>query len=348
MTGFLDTLIDRHTNDAPQIVPRIASIYEPEVSPGGWTNTDLNDAWELEEGFDAEPAVPINETARMHGKARDFQSPAAPDTPAAVEPVQEKVGPGLITPDAKAKARVMAGLQEPESSFSLRAKAPEGGFTTSLADTRITPAMSDASQEEQYKHVFPGHQATQGNQVYVNKTHEGKQWEPGKSRLNAPSPTRQNVNTDFTETASAPFAVKVRQLRQEEPAEHKPGYSEASRDEQSLDRTNPAEREFPLSPPARLNAREVNSASDRRTSTFPEKAQGFLNPSAALISPALPIDSGQERPVARPEPVINVTIGRIEVRATPAPQKPSPKPANRPPMMGLDEYLRRRTGGHDQ
>jgi hypothetical protein len=67
-----------------------------------------------------------------------------------------------------------------------------------------------------------------------------------------------------------------------------------------------------------------------------------------LISPVLAADAGQERPVVRPEPVINVTIGRIEVRATPAPQKPSPKPANRPPVMGLDEYLRRRSEGHDR
>jgi hypothetical protein len=43
-------------------------------------------------------------------------------------------------------------------------------------------------------------------------------------------------------------------------------------------------------------------------------------------------------------PTIHVTIGRIEVRATPAPIQNKPKP--RPPdAMSLDEYLRRRNGG---
>ncbi len=43
-------------------------------------------------------------------------------------------------------------------------------------------------------------------------------------------------------------------------------------------------------------------------------------------------------------PTINVTIGRIEVRATPAPDKHTPKPKRQGPM-GLEEYLRKRNGG---
>lgn len=49
---------------------------------------------------------------------------------------------------------------------------------------------------------------------------------------------------------------------------------------------------------------------------------------------------------ARPpaETVVQVTIGRIEVRAVPAPARPD-LPARVPPPMSLDEYLRRRHGG---
>jgi len=35
MRDFLDNLIDRHVDAAPQIMPRLPSIFEPEVSHGG-------------------------------------------------------------------------------------------------------------------------------------------------------------------------------------------------------------------------------------------------------------------------------------------------------------------------
>lgn len=52
--------------------------------------------------------------------------------------------------------------------------------------------------------------------------------------------------------------------------------------------------------------------------------------------------------MSRPEPVINVTIGRIEVRATVSQQKQTPKSESRTPVMSLEEYLRRRSGEQDQ
>lgn len=56
--------------------------------------------------------------------------------------------------------------------------------------------------------------------------------------------------------------------------------------------------------------------------------------------PALP-------PISEPPPVINVTIGRIEVRANTTPPTTPPKPPAKS-LMSLDEYLRRRTkGGSD-
>jgi hypothetical protein len=60
-------------------------------------------------------------------------------------------------------------------------------------------------------------------------------------------------------------------------------------------------------------------------------------------SPAFPPQS-KDPPVA---PSINVTIGRIEVRAMPPATVVSSKAARPPaPLMNLDEYLRRRAGGN--
>ena len=75
--------------------------------------------------------------------------------------------------------------------------------------------------------------------------------------------------------------------------------------------------------------------------------QGLLNPSATLIAPLIPSPAGPERSISQPEPVINVTIGRIEVRATASQQKQTSKPERRVPVMSLEEYLRHRSGGQD-
>ena len=48
--------------------------------------------------------------------------------------------------------------------------------------------------------------------------------------------------------------------------------------------------------------------------------------------------------IEKSTPTIHVTIGRIEVRATPAPIQNQPRP-KAPDTMSLDEYLRRRNGG---
>jgi hypothetical protein len=49
-------------------------------------------------------------------------------------------------------------------------------------------------------------------------------------------------------------------------------------------------------------------------------------------------------PAPQQAPTVHVTIGRIEVRATPPPVPP-PKQRTTPPVMSLDDYLRQRDGG---
>jgi hypothetical protein len=46
-----------------------------------------------------------------------------------------------------------------------------------------------------------------------------------------------------------------------------------------------------------------------------------------------------------PAPVVNVTIGRVEVRPPPTPPPPPPVRAPGPRPLSLDEYLERRNDG---
>jgi hypothetical protein len=68
------------------------------------------------------------------------------------------------------------------------------------------------------------------------------------------------------------------------------------------------------------------------------------SPPKTILQPAITV-SRLAPPVEPPQPTpptIHVTIGRIEVRATPPPPSPRQRPA--PAVMSLDDYLKRREG----
>jgi len=62
-----------------------------------------------------------------------------------------------------------------------------------------------------------------------------------------------------------------------------------------------------------------------------------------MNSPVRLADPGREAPTRHePEPVVHVSIGRVEIRAAPdTPSRPAVR-APRPAGMSLDEYLQRR------
>jgi hypothetical protein len=358
MMDYLDALIDRHMNAAPQIIPRLPSIYEPEVSHGGWDFAASESAPEMEASVFAGPIVPMKETARTQVEPTEFQPSTIPTTqvgsPAAVEPMQENAGPGFVTPAAEEKSSVTAGLHEPESSFSPKAKTFDPGLAKSLAeaDTQIVPVMGEVRNEreaEHKEHASPHREETSEDLPFVNKARVGNDRDSEKATLTLKEPvislshTEQRVNAGPTETSSAdlitPLTVRMRRVHKE------------NRVEQADNRPflNKELSEHIFSPPTqeRVEIRELHSACERHTTTFSKTDQGLLKPSTALITPVIPSVAGPELLTSQPEPVINVTIGRVEVRATVPPQKQSPKPGNRPPVMGLDEYLRHRSGRHD-
>jgi hypothetical protein len=70
----------------------------------------------------------------------------------------------------------------------------------------------------------------------------------------------------------------------------------------------------------------------------------IAQPQVRRVADVVVTSQAQPAVRAEPPPTIQVTIGRIEVRA--APPEPAPaKRAPRPPLMTLDEYLRQRRGG---
>ncbi len=64
-----------------------------------------------------------------------------------------------------------------------------------------------------------------------------------------------------------------------------------------------------------------------------------------VVTESVPVESAPvEAAKPEPAPTIHVSIGRVEVRATPAATPAVARPRAAPPVMSLDEYLRRRAG----
>ena len=265
MRDFLDNLIDRHADVAPQIKPRLPSIFEPAVSRGG-----------LDLALKEEATTP-EETETLRQPPRAAQPVGLP---VVAEPVRPIASPAPTVPVEEEKPSVKVGLNKPAFFLSQREPGLNERFPEPPA-TLIAPVMGGvrhANQEERMEHTSPNLKATEKEQPSV------------KVGLNKPV-----------------FFLSP--------------------------------QETPTLPPS------SQGGSEERVRGL---NQGLLKPSAALIVPVIPSVAEPERPISPPEPIINVTIGRIEVRATVSPHKHTPKSESRTPVMGLEEYLRRRSGGQNR
>jgi hypothetical protein len=120
-------------------------------------------------------------------------------------------------------------------------------------------------------------------------------------------------------------------------------------------------RPMPARPEAARARPEAGSLEARS-----ERIQPAAEPKPVGFEPAIPVRDRSNRTVVEParvappvrhdwlparaastpapEPVVNVTIGRIEVRVAPAAQTPARQRPEGAKPMGLDQYLRQRGG----
>lgn len=341
MRDFLDNLIDRHADGPPQIKPRLPSIFEPEVSPGG---LDIivpdSNAPEIEE-TDILPSSQVT-------------IPTA--SPTVVESVQPKAARAPTVPAREEKPSIKAGLNE--SVFSL--------------SPRETPTLPPPSQG--------------GGEEGVRETNSPS--DPLTLTLSQRERGFNQKFLRPSATLIAPVMGRVRHAHQQKPREHTSPNPQAAAEDQSPVKEDPDKPVFSLSPRERAGVRGANSTSNPLSQREMGLNEGFpkpsatliapvmgrvrgahqaesmepsspifkvtaevrpsVKPSATLIAPVIPSVAGPERSTSQPEPIINVTIGRIEVRATMSPQKQAPNRVSHTPVMGLEEYLRRRSGGHDR
>jgi hypothetical protein len=136
----------------------------------------------------------------------------------------------------------------------------------------------------------------------------------------APAARPPRTHARIVPRAGDEHPVRANRGRAAEPAAAAPRFTERANAEPTADLSGH------VSSPQRLALPDL-------TSVVAKRASGIL--SGGLRSPLVAAEL--------PEPVVHVSIGRVEIRAqeTPA-SRPTRERASRPPALGLSEYLQRR------
>lgn len=155
--------------------------------------------------------------------------------------------------------------------------------------------------------------------------------------------TAEKVSEDSPQPVTKPASARRRVPAPVEAEPERVQSAVAGRSVQSFEVSPPDTPVRPLLPPwERRPGGEGQREFRPETPRHQESSIPQLQPRVTLAE-RQPFAPQRESPA--PEPVIHVTIGRIEVRATAAPKGPArERPAARP-AVDLDEYLRQRSKG---
>jgi hypothetical protein len=233
----------------------------------------------------------------------------------------------------------VASLFEPRNS-----KGPEAEWD--LEETRETPEAEEPrapSFEEEPRKVVR-RTASHGREIDapVEFSAQAEQLEVETvERRTVETPLPNIVPQGPWPTPPANPAVSERKTALAQPAEALPKifpHAPAMPQERRPERLAMAQR-LPEAPSPRETIRLRESPAERRTPAMRDRP--VLTP--PIERPRMQLMPAAQRP-APSEPTVQVTIGRIEVRAV---SEPGPRRKERaaPPVMSLNEYLKTRSGG---
>lgn len=311
MSNYLNNLVAKSLNQTEVVQPRLASLFEPlPMSPGSVAGQDFN----LEQLI----GTATSDETEFEAQSRERTS--------TVPPIELHREGRSRTPDRRSPPITPQPLSVP--------------FPTE--ETSPTPPPYQPSSAPLQPMVTPV--SVRGEQLL------------SRSASLEPFP----VNREATDASQPRHPTEQPRLPVLEPTVIQPSVSElvVSSKEQSPTAELPPELSFlqttnPLVPKASalpnqplVPAPAESTAIPGSTSTPPSSTAAIVvstQVTPSVKSVAQNFIEGSDTP--QPLPTIQVTIGRIEVRATPP---PAPSPAkSRPasPTMSLEEYLRQRGGG---
>ena len=319
MSDFLTNLVTRNLEPATEIKPRLASLYEPPQLVGGILygptvgplirpeSPDERGLRETTETVDAAPFNPAEHvwTERRH-RAQSLERNHATRQVSSRHQRHD-------ASDASTSDLLPETSQPPSSSISPASAAHELNWSTNQ-HSQTTAKSSSHETSSQTDSVL-----------------ENSKLIPATARDEAVAPTQGRVPSPHLQTDAARKLVRAME------AEHSLSKDESDAlDQRSAGHETRTATTRPLAP--RLPGQDVSDGGEGHT------------PTGVFIRPQVTRKSEPDQPalVATPPettPTINVTIGRIEVRATTATES-RPRPQHKQtPTTSLDEYLRQRAQG---
>lgn len=329
MSGdFLQNLITRHLGLEPTLQPRPTSRFE--------TANSVSNAVGVEKNLEATPESQNLQAASALSDGPNRESRFDMFTSEYVgRERQAKVDSPSIVCDIASELKIEPKNPDVQQDLNLNASQES---TTSHQEQNVEPLSVSAHEAEILSSEFPsppfskGDRKRDSNQFDISELAElfGREKridviEESSDKRVADTPVAPQMpsnNIVLPKTSDIfdqnvgykELAEVVRQLRDEISSEKETAISK-TRDEQAL-----------IVPPSSIHAEKPLYS--------PTVNNSFLG------EPNIP-----ERET-KPEPVINVTIGRVEVRAVQQPDPPKRKRQQPSGVMSLDDYLHKRGGGN--
>lgn len=371
MSDFLKSLVARQLGEATAVRPRLAGRYEPPAdafapeAPSRAAEFEEPDADALElflevetrpapSRDDAQPSV-FNEEARAPrrnpdetstrvvfvNKEREESQPASsPErSPAQTSGRTHEAAPSSDSADTRVPARVREESDVPVRPKSIVPSLGEETARASVEGARDARPHAESGVDERVPERPSVPTRSLSSFTPRARTRDERR-EPSRRETRAPSRHEAEDSPSHSSEASRPPSSNVRPatsstLTRIEPRDVRRA-SDAPSPFTQTDSTRPRES---------LHSRDDAGESDTRRHARPlgQESGAFEPPSVRRVARQAAMRDASHTQAEVP-PTINVTIGRVEVRATQAPQATPRRKESTAPRMSLDDYLRRRNG----
>lgn len=343
MSDFLKGLAARQLGEAPSVRPRLAGRFEP--PPDAFAPEATRRAAEFEEP-DADALELFLEVETRAARARDDaprldgqedSRPAA--TRRGHDETHERV---VFVKEPREESRPL--LRQERNAAQDSGRTHEAPAPSNVTDARsrthervegdapVRPKSVVAASDVESGHVRPDTQAGARTPFVTNARTSGERAEPSPLEPREPS-VREAVEVQ------RPSNV-IRPTQPSSPARREAGVTPHAHDE---------ELSFMRNESARSRVREgqgegADESHAARQAQRGGESYGSIEPRPARRRERQAAARDAQRERAEVTPTINVTIGRVEVRATQAPAPAQRRAETAAPRMSLDDYLRRRSG----
>jgi hypothetical protein len=364
MSDYLNNLVARHLNLIEVIQPRLASRFEPPsiASPLG---ANLSGSLEDQETLEAETSV---ESDRQRATVRAAESPSLALPPSQHSLMPEPLAsdefssgpPENLTRVRSASLLPAEDFEQPTSKRPMTASedraqpVDQAASSKSTHPTRLDLTASLASSPSSSAQTgdlppVPPHQAIEAEAGKADRAIRTQASQPQPER-EIPSPVARQHEQQARVAASTIISPEE---RLQENASPRHTLETSSRRPDAAEQRGPDEHAVEREVIERVRTTEQRRPAEP-TEIEPHPSQNASPPAPAslIVEPRVTKYTEAEaeartRHAPEPAPTINVTIGRLEVRAmvAPAPSAVARRQRAATPLTSLDDYLRQRAGG---